>query len=339
MADEKTKTFELDALVVEAGFAGIYQLYKLKKMGLSSRIIDMASGVGGTWHWNLYPGISSDSESFVFPYTWDREDLRQWQWSNHYLKGHEIRVYLEHVVDRHKLRENIQLNTAPVGADWDEDQKVWRVATNTNKVLFTRYLITALGLLSTPKLPDIPGLSSFKVQLCHSSRWDESMDLRDKKVGIIGNGSTGLQIIASTAPLVKSLMSFQRRPQYSVPSGNRSVEAEYRQWLDEHYDEIMDNLTKSATCFGFEESTTPYNSVDPDQREAVFQKLWDQGNGFRFMFGGFADITANKEANDAACRFIKSKIAETVKDPEKARKLMPQDPYARRPLRDHGYYR
>lgn len=332
------KTTELDTLVVGAGFAGIYQLYTLRKLGYSVRTIDKAGGVGGTWYWNRYPGAMSDSESFVFRFTWDREDLRTYPWTHRYLQGPEIRQYLEHMVDRHDLRKDIQLNTELLSADWDADQNKWRVTTSTNEVFVVRYLITALGLLSTAKLPNIRGLDEFQGEICHTSRWRDDFDLTDKRVGVLGNGSTGVQVITAIASRVKSLVSFQRSPQYSVPSGNGPITAEYRQELNEHYDEIMDSLPKTATCFGFTESTTPYASVDPDKREGIFQSLWDQGNGFRFMFGGFSDISTNVEANEATCKFVKSKIAQIVTDPEKARKLMPREPYARRPLCDGGYY-
>ena len=333
-----SETMELDALVVGAGFAGIYQLYSLRKSGYSVQAIDKAGGVGGTWYWNRYPGAMSDSESFVYRFTWDREDLKTYPWANRYLQGSEIRQYLEHVVDRHDLRKDIQLNTELLSADWDAEQTKWRVVT-TNGDFVVGYLITALGLLSTAKLPDIQGLGDFKGEICHTSRWREDFDLGDKSVGVLGSGSTGVQVITDLAPRVKSLVSFQRSPQYSVPSGNGPVREEYRQSLNERYDEIVESLPKTATCFGFTESTTPYASVDPDKREEVFESLWNQGNAFRFMFGGFSDISADKDANEAACRFVKSKIAQIVTDPEKARKLMPREPYARRPLCDGGYYK
>ncbi|KAL6245708.1 hypothetical protein RBB50_007707 [Rhinocladiella similis] len=308
------KITELDTLVVGAGFAGIYQLYSLRNLGYSVKVIDKAGGVGGTWYWNRYPGAMSDSESFVFRFTWDREDLRTYPWTDRYLQGPEILKYLEHMVDRHNLRKDIQLNTELLSADWDAEQDKWRVTTSTNEVFVVRYLITALGLLSTAKLPNIAGLDEFKGEICHTSRWREDFDLSDKRIGVLGNGSTGVQVITALAPRVKSL------------------------WLNDHYDEIVDSLPKTATAFGFTESTTPFASVEPDKREEVFQRLWDQGNGFRFMFSGFSDISSNKEANEATCKFVKSKIAQIVKDPEKARKLMPREPYARRPLCDSGYY-
>lgn len=333
------EVIEMDALVVGAGFAGIYQLHTLRELGYSVRVIDKAGGVGGTWYWNRYPGAMSDSESFVYRFTWDREDLRTYPWSTRYLHGPEIRQYLEHFVDRHDLRKDIQLDTELLSANWDAEQNLWRVTTSTGQVFVVRYLITALGLLSTAKMPNIPGIDEFKGEICHTSRWREDYDLTNKRVGVLGNGSTGVQVITAIASKVQSLVSFQRSPQYSIPSGNGPVTPEYRQWLNENYDEIMEGLPKTATCFGFTESTTPYASVPIERRQEVFQSLWDQGNAFRFMFGGFSDISTDKEANDAACQFIKLKIGQIVSDPEKARKLMPQEPYARRPLCDGGYYK
>ena len=331
------RTENLDALVVGAGFGGIYQLYTLRKLGLSVKVIDKAGDVGGTWYWNRYPGAMSDSESYVYRYSWDKEDLRTYPWANHYLRQPEIRKYLEHVVDKQDLRKHIQFNTELLSADWDSQAHVWRVRTSTDEVFVARYLVTALGLLSKARVPDIPGLHDFEGQLCHTSAW-EDIDLSNKRVGVIGCGSTGVQVITNIASKVKSLACFQRHPQYSVPSGDKAVAPEYRQWVNDNYDQIIADHKKSAFCFGFIESTTPYDSVDPEKREQVFQRLWDEGNGFKFMFGGFSDVSTNPEANEAACEFIRSKIAQVVKDPDKARKLMPRDAYARRPLCDGGYY-
>ncbi|KAF2432171.1 cyclohexanone monooxygenase [Tothia fuscella] len=326
-------------LVVPAGFGGIYQLYKLLQLGLSVKVIDKATDVGGTWYWNRYPGAMSDTESFVYRYSWDKEGLRTYPWSHHYVRQSEILGYLEHVVDKHNLRPHMQFNTELLSAQWDSTNETWRATLSTGETFIARYRVTALGLLSTAKFPDIPGVKSFKGQLCHTSAWQPDTQVANKRVGIIGNGSTGVQVITEISSQVKSLVSFQRHPQYSVPSGNRPVQPEYRQWVNENYNDIMENLRKSSTCFGVEEPTTPYSSLPSEEREEVFEKLWQQGNGFRFMFGGFSDLTKDPEANDHACRFIKNKIAQIVKDPEKARRLLPQDSYTRRPLCDGGYYK
>lgn len=338
------KQTSFDALIVGAGFGGIYELHSLREMGLSALVIDRASGVGGTWFWNRYPGAMSDTESYVYRYSWDKEDLQTYSWKNHYLKQPEVLAYLEHVVDRHDLRRHMQLSTELVSAHWDAESKLWLLelkSVDNPKIVEhfqVRYLITALGLLSAPTYPDIPGRSSFQGRTVHTAAWTPDIEVNNKRVGIIGCGSTGIQVITEISKKVKSLVSFQRRAQYTVPSGDRPVDPAYRKWVNENYDEIWDGVWNSVTGFGIHESTVPLASVSPEKREQIFEDLWQQGNGFRFMFGGFCDITTDKEANEAACRFIKKKIAQIVKDPEKARKLMPKDAYARRPLCDAGYY-
>ncbi|RDL30009.1 Uncharacterized protein BP5553_10636 [Venustampulla echinocandica] len=328
----------VDALIVGAGFGGIYQLHRLREMGLSVKVIDMAGDVGGTWYWNRYPGAMSDTESFVYRYSWDKEDLQTYPWSHHYVKQPDVLAYLTHVVDKYDLRKNMQLNTELLSADWNEDTKTWHIEVSTGETFVARHLVTALGLLSKANYPDIPGLNSFKGEMCHTAAWRPDIQLAGKRVGIIGCGSTGVQVITDIASRVKSLTCFQRHPQYSVPSGNKPVSPEYRKWVNENYDDILCQVKNSICGFGFVESAVPFHQSSPEQRELVFEELWNQGNGFRFMFGGFCDISTNKEANEAACQFIRKKISQVVRDPEKARKLTPHDWYARRPLCDGGYY-
>lgn len=329
---------QIDALIVGAGFGGIYQLHRLREMGLSVKVIDMAGDVGGTWYRNCYPGAMSDTESFVYRYSWDKEDLQTYPWSHHYVKQPDVLAYLTHVVDKYDLRKNMQFNTELLSADWNEDTKAWHVEVSTGETYVARHLVTALGLLSKANYPDIPGLNSFKGEMCHTAAWRPDIQLAGKRVGIIGCGSTGVQVITDIASRVKSLTCFQRHPQYSVPSGNKPVSPEYRKWVNKNYDDILCQVKNSICGFGFVESAVPFHQSSPEQRELIFEELWKQGNGFRFMFGGFCDIATNKEANEAACQFIRKKISQVVRDPEKARKLTPRDWYARRPLCDGGYY-
>lgn len=332
-----------DTLIVGTGFGGIYQLYSLRRLGFSVKVIDKASDVGGTWYWNRYPGAMSDTESYIYRFSWDMDDLQTYPWSRHYLKQPEVLKYLEHVVKRHDLRKHMQFNTELTMATWDDQISLWRVDMTTpdggNETVLVRYLITGLGLLSKQNYPDIPGISNFKGDICHTGSWRDDVNLEDKNVGVIGNGSTGVQVITEIAGKVKNLVSFQRTPQYSVPSGDGPIPNGYREDINKRYDEIMDQVRNSAVGFGFEESTRPYESVPPEEREEIFEHLWKKGNGFRFMFGGFSDVTTNPIANEATCSFVRKKIAQIVKDPEKARKLQPHDLYARRPLCDGGYYK
>lgn len=331
----------LDALVVGAGFGGIYASYRFDCLGLSVKCIDIAGGVGGTWYWNRYPGAMSDTHSHLYRFSWDKEDLQTYPWTHHYLYQPEILKYLEHVVDKHGLRSYMQFNTEMESARWEEDQEGagrWRVKCQTGDVFLVRYLVTALGLLSRPNFPDIPGLDTFAGEIVHTAQWTDDIQIDGKRVGIIGNGSTGVQVMTAVAPLVSSLTSFQRHPQYSVPSKQGPVSPAQRADINARYDDIWNDARSSLTGFGIRESPMKYADASPEERQQAFQRVWDEGNGFNFMFGAFCDLTIDKAANLNACNFIRSKIAETVKDPRKAEILKPKDLYARRPLCDAGYY-
>ncbi|KAK5790148.1 hypothetical protein VI817_007435 [Penicillium citrinum] len=328
---------EFDAIVLGAGFGGLYQLKRLRDLGLSTAIIEKAPSVGGTWYWNQYPGVMSDTESFLYRYSWDKEDLKSYPWSHRYVQGEEVLRYLDHVADKHQLKKDIHFNTTLVSAKWMPDPSKWSLKTNQGTFI-ARYFIGAVGLLSVPVYPDIPGIDNFQGRSVHSCQWPQDLDCTDKRVGVIGSGSTGVQIITSLAPKVQSLACFQRNPQYTVPSGNRPVTKEEREQINDDYDRIYGDVRSSALGFGFTESDVMFSSKTPEEREAIFENLWQHGNGLRFMFAGFADITYNREANEATCAFIRKKIAEIVKDPIKARKLQPTQLYARRPLCDNGYY-
>lgn len=333
---------DYDALVVGAGFGGIYQCYSLRKLGLTVKVIDAAGGVGGTWYWNRYPGAMSDTESYLYRFTWDKEDLQTYPWSHHYVKQPEVLRYLQHVVKRHNLEQYMQFHTELVTAKWDESSSIWicdmKPADGFRTTIRTRYLVTALGLLSKQNFPDIPGLETFHGELVHTGSWNPDLEVTGKRVGVIGSGSTGVQVITDIAPKVQELVSFQRNPQYSVPSGDGPVTADYRDRINADYDAIIEKNKGSVCGFGLDEATKGFDEFTPDQQQQIFEDLWQRGNGFRFMFGGFADLTVNRRANEAACEFIKGKIRQSVKDPEKAKLLLPRQPYARRPLCDGGYY-
>ncbi|MHA6800278.1 flavin-containing monooxygenase [Bounagaea algeriensis] len=338
MTDMQTRT-DFDAIVIGAGFGGIYMLHKLRnELGLSVRIFDRAGGIGGTWYWNRYPGAKSDTESFVYRYSFDQDLLQEWSWEHSYLEQPEILAYLEHVVQRYELGRDIQLNTGVTAAYFDEDRTLWEIRTETGEVFTARYLVNAVGLLAATYLPDIPGADTFAGELLHTGAWPADEDLTGKRVGVIGTGSTGTQFICAAAPQVEHLTVFQRTPQYSVPSGKRPVDAAELAEIKKNYDQTWEHVRNSTTAFGIKESTVPAMSVSEQERQRVFQENWERGNGFRFMFGTFSDITTDPDANEAAASFIRSKIAEIVKDPETARKLTPTGLYAKRPLCNEGYY-
>ncbi|GAA2865472.1 NAD(P)/FAD-dependent oxidoreductase [Pseudonocardia halophobica] len=330
---------DVDAVVIGAGFGGIYMLHKLRnELGLTVKAFEKGGGVGGTWYFNRYPGAKSDTEGFVYRYSFDRDLLQEWDWSTRYLDQPDVLAYLEHVVERFDLGRDITLNTEVTAATFDEDTALWTVRTADGAQLTCRYLVNALGLLARSNMPDIPGRDSFAGRLVHTNAWPEDLDITGKRVGVIGTGSTGTQFIVAAARMAEHLTVFQRSPQYCVPSGNGPVDQAEVARTKENFDEIWHQVRNSVVAFGFEESTVETMSVSEEERRRVFQENWDKGNGFRFMFGTFCDIATNPEANAAAAAFIRSKIAEIVEDPETARKLTPTDLYAKRPLCNEGYY-
>ena len=232
------------------------------------------------------------------------------------------------------MRKDMRFNTQMMSSEWSESDERWHVKTSDGKTIIARYVINGLGLLSKQNYPDIPGIDSFKGDMHHTAKWPKDYDVTGKRVGILGCGSTGVQVITEIGSKASELICYQRHPQYSVPSGDKKVTPEERKYWNEHWDEIFEQVKNSITAFGFKESSTSYHDVGPEERERIFQENWDKGNGFRFMFGTFNDITTDAEANEGACEFIRGKIGEIVKDSEKARKLKPYDVYARRPLCD-----
>ncbi|PWJ24863.1 cation diffusion facilitator CzcD-associated flavoprotein CzcO [Branchiibius hedensis] len=335
----EANTYELDALIVGAGFGGIYSLYKLRnELGLNVQTIDRAAGVGGTWFWNQYPGALSDSESHVYQYSFDRDLYNDTNWGTKFVTQPEILAYLNGVVDRYDLRKDIRLETSMTSATFDDRAGTWTVATDKGDTIICRFLITGLGLLSAINKPDFPGADDFKGEIVHTGAWPTDLDLTGKRVGVIGNGSTGGQVITAVAKVAGHLTSFQRTPQYSVPAGNRAWTAEELQAQKDNFEENWNQVKTSSVAMGFVESEVEMFSVSAEERERIFEAAWQNGGGFRFMFETFCDIATNPEANEEAAKFIRRKIGEIVHDPETARKLTPTDLYARRPLCDSGLY-
>ncbi|WP_120005593.1 flavin-containing monooxygenase [Nesterenkonia muleiensis] len=330
---------DYDAIVIGAGFGGIYMLHKLRdELGLSVKGLEKGGGIGGTWYFNRYPGAKSDTEGFVYRYSFDKDLLLEYDWATRYLEQSDILAYLNHVVDRYDLRRDIQLNTEVTGAMFDENTDLWTITIANGEQFTSRYVVNGLGLLARTNIPDIPGLGAFSGNLVHTNAWPDDLDITGKRVGVIGTGSTGTQFIVAAAQMASHLTVFQRSPQYCVPSGNGPVDQAEVEQTKQNFDAIWDQVRNSAVAFGFEESAIEAASVSEEQRNRVFQENWDKGNGFRFMFGTFADIATNPDANAAAAAFIRSKIAEIVKNPETARKLTPTGLYAKRPLCNEGYY-
>ncbi|WP_202805085.1 flavin-containing monooxygenase [Arthrobacter sp. TB 26] len=263
----KTTGRTVDAVVIGAGFGGIYAVHKLhNELGLTTVGFDKAAGPGGTWYWNRYPGALSDTESYVYRFSFDRDLLQSGTWKNTYVTQPEILEYLEDVVDRFGLRRHFRFGTEVKSAIYLEDEALWEVTTDAGDVYRAKYVVNAVGLLSAVNLPNLPGLDTFEGDIIHTAAWPEGKDLAGHRVGVIGTGSTGQQVITALAPEVEHLTVFVRTPQYSVPVGNRPVTTQQIDAVKADYDRIWEQVKASSVAFGFEESTVPALAVSEEER-------------------------------------------------------------------------
>ena len=331
---------EFDAIIVGAGFAGMYQLYRLRDgLGLSARILEAASGVGGTWHWNRYPGARCDSESYYYSYSFSEELQQEWEWTEKYAAQPEILNYLNYAADKFDLRQDIQLETRVTSAVFDEDRNRWEIRTEGGERFIAQFFITAVGGLSAANVPDIKGLDAFKGEWCHTGEWpQEGVDFSGKRVGVVGTGSTGIQIIPKIAEEADHLTVFQRTPNYSVPARNAPMKPAFQEQVKANYDEIRQKQRKTPAGHPWDVGEKSALEVPEDERRAMYEAAWERGS-LRFR-STFSDLITNKEANDTASEFIRSKIREIVEDPTVAEALTPYDhPYAtKRPPIDTAYF-
>jgi len=333
-------TRAFDALVIGAGFSGLYQLYCLRdRLGLSVQVLEVAAGVGGTWYWNRYPGARCDSESHSYCYSFSEELMREWEWSERYPGPPEILRYLNHVADRFDLKRDIRFNTRVTSAHYDEKANLWRVSTDAGEVLTAQFLITAVGCLSSANIPDIAGHDSFAGRWYHTGQWPhEGVDFRGKRVGQIGTGSTGIQAAPVIAETAAHLTVFQRTANYSVPARNGPLTPEFLRYIKENTAEIRRVTQSSVNGHPWFISDRLALQTPAEERQALYEAAWETG-GLRFR-AAFRDLVTDKAANDTAAEFIRSKIREIVKDPETAAKLSDFDhPYAaKRPPIDTDYF-
>ena len=332
---------DFGAVVIGAGFSGLYMLYRLREeLGISAQVYEAGDGVGGTWYWNRYPGARCDSESYMYCFSFDKDLLQDWEWSGKYPEQPEILRYLNHVADRFDLRRNIQFNTRVTSAHYREEDDLWEVETDQGDKVTAQYLITGIGCISTGQIPEIRGLDSFKGEWYHTGAWPhEPVDFTDKRVGVIGTGSSGIQSIPVIAAQAGYLTVFQRTPQYTVPARHETVDHEFLQNVKANYDEIWDKARHSVGGIPVDYAEGSALDVSDEERKAAYEAGWAQG-GFNFVFSSFADIATDRRANDTASEFIRSKIREIVDDPETAEKLVPRDhPFSsKRALIDTNYF-
>ena len=332
---------DFDAVIVGAGFAGLYALHKLRDdLGMHVRAFEAGDGVGGTWFWNRYPGARCDSESFYYCYSFSRELAQEWEWSGRYPEQPEIERYLNHVADRFALRRDIQLSTRVTSARYDDATNRWEVRTDADDIVTARYLVSAVGCLSTPLVPEIAGLDTFAGEVYFTATWPkEPVDFTGKRVGLIGTGSSGIQTTPVIAEQARHLTVFQRTANFSIPARHHAFLAEDQTEIKANYDEIFALARSSAGGFPFAAIERETMSVPADERTEILEELWALG-GFRFLWGGFCDLLRDPAANEIASDFVRAKIRETVNDPTTAEMLCPKGyPYgAKRPPIDTNYF-
>ena len=331
---------QFDAIIIGAGIAGLYQLYRLRELGLSVRVYESGTGVGGTWYWNRYPGARFDSESYSYGYSFSEELLQEWDWSEHFAPQPETERYLNYVADKFDLRRHIQFSTRVTAATYDEATNCWQVQTSAGQQALARFLITAIGVLSAPYIPNFAGRDSFQGESFHTAHWPkEGRDFSGKRVAVIGTGATAVQLITEVAKQAGQLTVFQRTANYCAPLRNGPIDPEAQQQIKKSYPEIFQKCRESFGGFIHDFDARSALELSEKERLARYEELWAQP-GFGKWLGNFADIMTNLDANATFTEFVQNKIRERVKDPEVAEKLVPKDhPFGtkRVPL-ESGYY-
>ncbi|MCX7368906.1 MAG: NAD(P)/FAD-dependent oxidoreductase [Alphaproteobacteria bacterium] len=285
---------DADAIIIGAGISGMYQLIRLRELGMKLRVFEAGSDLGGTWYWNRYPGARFDSESWSYGYSFSKELLQEWEWTEHFSAQPDTLRYLDFVANKFDLRKHITFNSRVKAAHFDDAQNLWTVTLENGETCSAPLLITGLGPLSAPTLPNIPGRESFTGQAFHTARWPhDPVDFKGKRVGIIGTGATAIQIIQTIAKDVGHLTVFQRTPNWAAPLHNRKITREEQVKIKASYPEIFARCRETATCFIHQTDPRKALEVSAEEREAFWEKLYAEP-GFGIWVGNFADVLTSK---------------------------------------------
>src|SRR5579863_3662595 len=321
--EERMAVTNVDALVVGAGFAGLFMLHRLRELGLRAQAVEAGMDVGGAWYWNCYPGARCDIESIEYSYSFSHELQQEWSWTERYATQPEILRYARHVAERFDLRRDILFGTAVVTAAFDEARARWRVATDRAVCYEARFLIMATGCLSVPHRPAFAGSDDFNGEQYHTARWPrERVSFSGKRVAVIGTGSSGIQVIPMIAREAERVVVFQRTPNFSLPARNAPLTPNFARWVKENYAAIRTKARRNGLGM-VDPATDDCQKVDPETRMRRFEAFWERG-GTAFLFA-FRDLKTDIVANRAAADFIHDKIREIVRDPAVAAALMPTD--------------
>jgi cation diffusion facilitator CzcD-associated flavoprotein CzcO len=319
---------DFDAIIIGAGMSGLYQLYRLREQGLRVRVFEAGTDVGGTWYWNRYPGARFDSESYSYGYSFSKELLQEWDWSEHFAGQPETLRYLNHVADKFDLRRDIQFRSRVMAALYEDASRSWSITLEDGSRFSSRFLITAIGPLSTPTLPRIKGRDDFKGASFHTARWPkEPVDFAGKRVAVIGTGATGIQTIQTIAGQVGHLTVFQRTANWAAPLHNGKIDAETQAKIKAGYPEIFARCKETFACFMHTPDPRGAFEVSDEEREANYERLYGE-RGFGIWVGNFNDILTDRKANATISDFVARKIRERVKNQAVAEKLIP---------RNHGF--
>ena len=331
-------TTSFDAIVVGAGFGGMYMLHKLREQGLTARVYEAGDGVGGTWYWNRYPGARCDIPSVEYSYQFSEELQQEWEWTERYATQPEILRYANHVAERFDLLRDMQFNTRVKNASYDEQACIWNLELDPGKRVSARFVVMATGCLSVPNFPNIKGLGDFSGNTYHTGLWPhEGVDFTGKRVGIIGTGSSAIQSIPLIAKQAASVAVFQRTPNYSIPAHNAPLDPEFVADIKARYPEYRKENWARGFGADFRDSEISAFEVSAEEREAEYEDRWARG-GLAFL-AAYSDLAFDDAANATAQAFIRRKIAEKVDDPDLAAKLSPTTPVGcKRLCADDEYY-
>tara|TARA_R110000772_G_C13309102_1_gene439707 strand:+ start:4827 stop:6491 length:1665 start_codon:yes stop_codon:yes gene_type:complete len=336
---QQASSIHFDSVIIGAGFAGIRSSYELEKLGRSYKVFEQGSDVGGTWYWNRYPGARTDTESWGYCFFFSKELNDEWDWTERMPTWEQVQKYMVYVVDRLNLRQHMEFNTAVTSAHYNEEENLWYITTNKGETVTCTYFISGMGWFEVPCKPDFKGIDSFKGEWYLPSRWPkEPVDFKGKRVGIIGSGSTAVQILVAVSQLAEHVSIFQRTPNYVLPGRNYPVDEYENLRKKQSFEQIIEQTRKQVFAFPMEDSAIFYDDVDDEERQRILEAGWEAG-GFRYIFETFGDITTDIRSNEAACEFVRNKIRSIVKDPATAELLCPKYPIAlKRPPVCNFYY-
>lgn len=331
---------DYDVIAVGAGFAGLGLIHHMREAGLSIQVFDKASDIGGTWAWNHYPGAASDSECYYYCLTFSKEILQEWKWSVRYPGWEENQRYMHFVADKCDMWPHIQLNTEIVSADFQEGNGLWLVKTAAGEEFTCKYFVSAMGMISEPVIPKFKGMENFKGACFHSARWPEGLDYEGKRIGIIGAGSTTVQMLPVTAETAKSVTVFQRTANFIMPAVQKPMTPEWDKEIKENYDDIIAKCRNHVFGMAFDSPVgRTIADTPPEEVQKILEEHWPRGS-FRFVFETFDDLLGDPESNKVAGDFVIKKMKERVNDPEIAEMLTPKGYpfFAKRPPLDHNYF-